>query len=104
MSLLCYPFTILLPSHYGPFTDPVPYKLLLSLSSIPFLSAGRDRPICLSVYLSVSEWGQAASGLDWCTEEDRQRIMEQNFEWQEFGDGFQWPEVAEALTDRKSVV
>jgi len=41
---------------------------------------------------------QAASSLDWCTEEDRERILEVGFEWDEFGDGFKFDDVVAGLS------
>eukprot|EP00752_Nemacystus_decipiens_P003968 g3634.t1 len=45
----------------------------------------------------------AASSLEWCTEEDRARIEEVGFEWDEFGDGFKWDDVVAGLTHYKTL-
>lgn len=37
------------------------------------------------------------SALDWCTEEDREHILEVDFEWDEFDDGFRWEDVVKGL-------
>lgn len=36
--------------------------------------------------------------MEWCTDEDRERILEVGFEWDEFGDGFRWDDVVAGLT------
>lgn len=41
--------------------------------------------------------------MEWCTEEDRAKIEEVGFEWDEFGDGFKWNDVVAGLTHYKTL-
>ncbi|CAM9248048.1 unnamed protein product [Ectocarpus fasciculatus] len=45
----------------------------------------------------------AGSSLEWCTDEDREKILEVGFEWDEFGDGFRWDDVVAGLTLYKTL-
>ena len=40
---------------------------------------------------------KAASALHWCPEEIREHILEVDFEWDEFCDGFRWEDVIKGL-------
>ncbi|CAM9763675.1 unnamed protein product [Pylaiella littoralis] len=46
----------------------------------------------------ISGCSTAAAALEWCTEEDREKILKVGFEWDEFGDGFRWDDVVAGLT------
>lgn len=46
---------------------------------------------------------KAGSSLEWCTDEDRAKIEEVGFEWDEFGDGFKWDDVVAGLTHYKTL-
>lgn len=35
--------------------------------------------------------------MDWCSEEDREHILDVGFEWDEFDDGFRWEDVIKGL-------
>lgn len=41
--------------------------------------------------------------MEWCTDEDRERILEVGFEWDEFGDGFRWDDIVAGLTHYKTL-
>lgn len=41
--------------------------------------------------------------MEWCTEEDRAKIEEVGFEWDEFGDGFKWDDVVAGLKHYKTL-
>lgn len=46
---------------------------------------------------------QTTAGLDWCTDDVKERILKVGFEWDEFCDGFRWDDVVEGLTLYKSM-